>query len=399
MKQLNLGVVGYGNRGADRRACGRSRRTRPRLRSHGYSAPRGRNRAIAKFGDDTLVTDSLDALIDHAPDAVFVTSPDFAHAEHAVALLDAGIPVFVDKPLAITVEDADRILEAAHRTGTKLYVGHNMRHSPAIRLMKSIIDSGRIGKVMAVWCRHFIGDGGDRFFKDWHSERSKVNSLLLQKGAHDIDVIHWLAGGYSRRVTAMGGLTLYGDVADRAPADGSRLISDWLNRDKNWPPRANTGLNPVIDVEDISMLQMRLDNGVLASYQQCHFTPDYWRNYTVIGDEGRIENFGLGGDGCVRIWDRRTEFKEHGDEEIPIPQVEGGHHGADPALLAEFLRFVRDGVPTETSPVAAREAVAAGAQAADSLRHGAAPRDVPPLPEHLRAYFDEGQRSPQSNPA
>ena len=37
---------------------------------------------------------------------------------------------------------------------------------------------------------------------------------------------------------------------------------------------------------------MTLDNGVQASYEQCHFTPDYWRNYTVIGTEGRLENFG-----------------------------------------------------------------------------------------------------------
>lgn len=388
-QQLRLGVVGYGNRGviAKRAAEG-----------DGHSEvvavldphPAARRRAHRDFGPRVRIAESLDELADL--DAVFLTSPDDAHEEQAVALLRAGVPLFVDKPLAITVEGADRILQAAYESGTKLYVGHNMRHMPVIRLMKELVDAGRIGEVKAVWCRYFVGDGGDRFFKDWHADRRRVNSLLLQKGAHDIDVIHWLAGGYTRKVSAMGGLTVYGDVTDRHNGTDDRLVRDWLDRERNWPPQANTGLNPVVDVEDISMMTMQLDNGSFATYNECHFTPDYWRNYTVIGTEGRIENFGLGGEGYVRLWNRRTEFKEHGDEEFPIPEVPGGHHGADPALLAEFLEFVREGTPTETSPVAAREAVAAGALATASMRGDGSARHVPPLPPHVREYFDRGQQ-------
>ena len=126
-----------------------------------------------------------------------------------------------------------------------------MRHMPVIRLMRDIVSSGRIGEVKAVWCRSFVGDGGDRFFKDWHAERTNLNTLLLQKGAHDIDVIHWLAGGYSRRVSAMGGLTVYDQVTDRADHTG-QVVTEWLDRERNWPPLAQRGLNPVIDVEDIS---------------------------------------------------------------------------------------------------------------------------------------------------
>lgn len=387
-KQCRLGVVGYGNRGiiAQRAAA-----------ADGNSQvvavldPRAAARARARehFGPDVRLADRIDQLTDL--DAVFLTSPDDAHADQAVELLGAGVPVFVDKPLAITMEGADRILQAAYHSGTRLYVGHNMRHMPVIRLLKQIIDSGRIGEVKAVWCRYFVGDGGDRFFKDWHAERARVNSLLLQKGAHDIDVIHWLAGGYSRRVSAMGALSVYGQITDRHNGTGDRLVTDWLDREKNWPPLANTGLNPVVDVEDLSMLTTALDNGTFGTYNECHFTPDYWRNYTVIGTEGRIENFGLGADGVVRVWDRRTVFAEHGDEEIPIPVAEGGHYGADPALLAEFLQFVREGTPTETSPVAAREAVAAASLATESMRSGGSARDVPALPAHIREYFDRGQ--------
>ena len=77
-------------------------------------------------------------------DAVFVTSPDFMHEEHAVAALSAGKDVYLEKPMAISVEGCDRILNAAFENKRKLYVGHNMRHMSVIRKMKELIDKGRI---------------------------------------------------------------------------------------------------------------------------------------------------------------------------------------------------------------------------------------------------------------
>ena len=94
----------------------------------------------------------------------------------------------------------------AYETGARLYVGHNMRHMPVVQTMRQLIQDGAIGDVKAIWCRHFVGHGGDFYFKDWHADRSRTTGLLLQKGAHDIDVIHWLAGASTREVTAMGEL-------------------------------------------------------------------------------------------------------------------------------------------------------------------------------------------------
>ena len=386
---LRLGVVGNGNRGviAQRAAAADGNAV---VVAVADPLERARRRAREVYGPALEIGETVAAVIDADVDAAFVTSLDHQHADHAVQLLRAGIDVFVDKPMATTVADADRMLVTAQQTGSKLYVGHNMRHMPVIALMHDLVAKGRIGQVKAIWCRYFVGDGGDRFFKDWHAERANVNSLLLQKGAHDIDVIHWIAGGYTRRVSAMGALTLYGDVEDRQDRTG-QVVTEWLDREKNWPPLAQQGLHPVIDVEDLSMVTMALDNGVYATYTECHYTPDYWRNYTVIGTEGRIENFGLGDDGVVRLWNRRTEYTADGDEQFPIPHAEGGHHGADPALLAEFLEFVRTGAPTQTSPVAAREAVATGAVATTSMRTGSGALDVPELDPRVRAYFDGGQ--------
>ena len=104
---------------------------------------------------EASVTASLDELLAVGLDAVMVLTPDHQHATVAIAALEAGVPVFCEKPLAVTVEDADAILETARGTGTKLYVGHNMRHMPVVVLLRRLILEGRplvtpVGSVSAV---------------------------------------------------------------------------------------------------------------------------------------------------------------------------------------------------------------------------------------------------------
>ncbi|MBG6237098.1 putative dehydrogenase [Mycetocola sp. CAN_C7] len=345
----------------------------------------GRERAKTLFPDATVYATLDELLAAGGVDAAIVTTPDHTHEDIAVALLEAGIAVYLEKPLAISLDGADRVLGAAAATGTPLYVGHNLRHAAVVRVMREVIERGEIGEVKAVWVRHFVGNGGDFYFKDWHADRSKTGTLLLQKASHDIDIVHYLASGFTRRVVGMGDLMVYGDITDRHERPG-QTMTDWFSYD-NWPPAAQTGLNPVVDVEDVSMMLMTLDNGVQASYQQCHFTPDYWRNYTVIGTEGRLENFGDTAGGVVRVWNRRHEWQENGDVEYPIDGVASGHEDADRVTMTEFLDHVLDGAPTIVSPIAAREAVAAGSLAAASLRAGSTPLTIPDLPPAVIDHF------------
>ena len=388
MLDIKIGLVGFGARAGfypevDRPGEG------SRVSAVYDPDPGARQRAHDVM-PDALIADSYDELLASGVDAVMILTPDYTHAELTIQALEAGVAVFCEKPVAITLADADAVLETARRTGTRLYIGHNMRHMPVITLMRRIIQEGRIGEVKAIWCRHFVGHGGDFYFKDWHADRTLSTGLLLQKGAHDIDVIHWLAGAYTERVSAMGELSVYGDITDRRDRTGERM-PDWYSVD-NWPPLSQTGMHPTMDVEDISMVNMRLEGGILASYQQCMYTPDYWRNYTVIGTEGRIENFGDSSGGVVKLWNRRHEGFAEADEVFPIESNPGtGHDGADGLLIAEFLRFVRDGGTTATSPVAARESVATGILATESLRGDEGARSIPPLDPELIAYFERGQ--------
>ncbi|MFA5645813.1 MAG: Gfo/Idh/MocA family oxidoreductase [Candidatus Ratteibacteria bacterium] len=390
-KTLGIGLIGVGGRG---RIAHNAHQPEKGIRILGGADPYPHMIDAFKktYGDDIFTTNDYRKLLERKEiDAVFVTSPDFLHEEHAIAALEAGKAVYLEKPIAISIEGADRILETAYRKKGKLYLGHNMRHMSFILKMKELIDSGAIGEVKTVWCRHFIAYGGDAYFKDWHAEIAKAYSLLLQKAAHDIDVMHWLCGGFTEKVNAMGALTLYDRVQDRlAPGELHVPVRErW--KSQNWPPLSQTKFNSIIEVEDVSMMQMRFNNGIFACYQQCHYTPDAWRNYTFIGSEGRIENFAdLSGNKIIRLWNQRTEgYNPYGDQQYFIPVQTGGHGGSDTRIINEFLSFVREDSKVSTSPVAARYAVAAGYLAAQSLREGGIPKDVPPVPRPIADYFDK----------
>ncbi len=329
-------------------------------------------------------------------EAVFICAPDFLHEEMAIAALEAGKAVYLEKPMTITLEGCDRVLETAASTKSKLYLGHNMRHFPAVLKMKELIDSGAIGNLQAVWCRHFIDYGGDAYFKDWHSERKYSTGLLLQKGAHDIDVIHWLSGAFTRRVVGMGKLSVYDRCARRDAKDPMGYKYKLENREKwwsnaNWPPLSQTGISKKIDIEDHSMIMMQLENGVQASYTQCHYSADSCRNYTFIGDAGRIENIGDAGNCQIFLYNQRGSFMTRPDVVFNIREIAGSHGGADPRIVDEFVRFVKGECKASTCPVAAREAVAAGFLGTESLREGSMPKDVPPPSAKVLRHFAKGQ--------
>jgi len=375
MDDLRIGVIGSGSRGW--------------LASHAHKPGQG-SRIVAccdmneqtlaanreRYGNDIFTTSSPDELLRQKLDVVFVCTPDYLHEQHALAALETGAAVYLEKPMAITIDGCDRLLRLARAKQAKLFVGHNMRYMVIFRKMKELIDKGTIGEVKSAWCRHFISYGGDAYFRDWHSERRNTTGLLLQKGAHDIDVIHWLTGSYTRRVSAFGNLAVYGRC-ERRPQDGPGRANF---NSAHWPPLQQTGFSPAIDVEDQTVMIMEMENGVLGSYLQCHFAPDACRNYTFIGTEGRLENIGDGPDDPIFVWNRRRDcYRIIGDEVHRAEPVSGGHGGADPMIVNEFLDYIRTGKQTTATPEAARMAAAAGYQATMSLRNGGVPMDVPPL--------------------
>ena len=321
-------------------------------------------------------------------DGVVITSPDFCHEEHATFALKNKVAVYLEKPIAITLEGADKILQTAMENKTRLMLGHNMRYMAFVLKMREIIQSGMIGDVKAIWCRHFISYGGDAYFRDWHADSAKTGSLLLQKGAHDIDVIHWLANSRTVRASGIGSLSVYGNLPrrDKEKLDGLTIADVWTK--DHWPPLEQKGFSPLMDNEDINMVNLQLANGLHACYMQCHFTPDSCRNYTIIGTKGRIENYGNYGEKChVQVWNQRTDaFNLEGDITYRMPEVREGHGGADEKIINSFIGMLRGEEVPNSTPQGARYAVAAGLMGAKSIRNNSMPYDIPALSEELENF-------------
>ncbi|HLQ32960.1 MAG TPA: Gfo/Idh/MocA family oxidoreductase, partial [Chloroflexota bacterium] len=83
-------------------------------------------------------------------DAVWIATPNRFHAEHAILAAEHGKHVVVEKPMALSIEQAEKMLEAADKHGVKLLAGHTQSFSPAIRTMRKLIQSGELGKLCAI---------------------------------------------------------------------------------------------------------------------------------------------------------------------------------------------------------------------------------------------------------
>jgi predicted dehydrogenase len=155
-----------------------------------------------------------------------------------------------------------------------------------------------------------------------------------------------------------------------------------------WPLVSREILNEVVDVEDISMMSMQLHNGTLATYQQCHFSPDTWHSFTVIGSRGRMENVGEDTGGAViRVWNRPLPyFNPWGDEQHPIHR-ELQTHAEDSRMMAGFVAFLRGAETPVYTPVDARNAVAAADLATRSIRDQGDSFEIPRVDERVADFF------------
>ena len=167
----------------------------------------------------------LDLLSDDEVEAVAIATPAALHAEHAMRALEAGKHVFVEKPLAMTVSDGQRLAAIARERQKVLMVGHVLRYHPVIRKLIEEVRSGRLGTVRHIYSRR-LGLGKFRTEED----------VLWSFAPHDISIILAIFGQIPWRVSAHGRAMLNSHLADIARVHldfASGITADiavsWLN--------------------------------------------------------------------------------------------------------------------------------------------------------------------------
>ncbi len=110
----------------------------------------GANAGIAATAGVPMYQSLSEMLVKDRPDGIILATPNQLHAEQAIQCINAGVAVFVEKPVAHTLADGIRVCEAAEATGVKVLVGHHRRHSPILHKVVEVVQSGILGQLVGV---------------------------------------------------------------------------------------------------------------------------------------------------------------------------------------------------------------------------------------------------------
>ena len=126
------------------------------------------------------------------PNGAVIATPNPLHAAQATTVLEAGIPVLIEKPIADSLEAANRIVQTAERTGVPVLVGHHRRHNPIIKRAKSVIEDGTLGDIVAVQGQFWLYKPDDYFEAGWRMAPGAGPTLINL--IHDIDLLRHFCG-------------------------------------------------------------------------------------------------------------------------------------------------------------------------------------------------------------
>lgn len=205
MAELKIGIVGAGYMGS-LHAKVLQRDKRVRLAAV-YDIARERAEACAREHGARAVP-SLEALID-AADAVYIATPNTKHVEATLAALEAGRHVFCEKPLATSLEEARRVLEAGGKSRGLFQVGHNRRFAPVYQAVKRLLERDD----MVPHSAHSKMNRGELINPTWVCNPSITGGFLYETTIHMLDMLRWLLGEVES-VTAHATSHQYSEIDD-----------------------------------------------------------------------------------------------------------------------------------------------------------------------------------------
>ena len=146
--------------------------------------------AAELYDNPPTYTDLNEMLEKESLDCAIITTPDAEHESCAVTVLNHGVNVLIDKPLATSAKGCQNIIDAMKKSGKVAMMGFNLRHHPVLKKMKELIDEGVLGKIFLMENREFY-DGGRTYMSRWNGRKSYSGGLWNHKGSHDFDIFNW----------------------------------------------------------------------------------------------------------------------------------------------------------------------------------------------------------------
>jgi myo-inositol 2-dehydrogenase/D-chiro-inositol 1-dehydrogenase len=318
---MRIGLVGYGawgrvHAGAIRNISGLALAG---IVAHGEESAR----QAAQDNPGIKVHRRLDDLLkDSAVELVDIVVPNHLHAEMAIAALAAGKHVLLEKPLATTIADGERIVAAAQASGRYLGVGHELRVSKQWSRIKGLIDAGAIGHPryanLALFRRPYRpGAGG------WRHTADQVGSWILEEPVHYIDLLLWYFAGSGAPVE----IAAFGVPSSTGPR-----------------------------MHDAFTAVLRFADGAYAVFSQCLSGFQHSLTLELAGDAGAMRSWWAGAMDRTLSPEFALTLQRGRDAAVEPVAIE---KSGEVFELEEQLRRLVDDVPARAPLVSAREALRA----------------------------------------
>ena len=316
-----------------------------------------------------------------------ISTPDYVHAAPAVAAVERGYDVLLEKPIAPEPVDCLRVVRAADATGRLLQIGHCLRYSGFYARVHEIMASGRLGRLMNLSMAEHVGfwHMTHSFVRGKWGNRENAAPMILAKCCHDLDLMAWFVGRPCLRVASFGSLRHFRpeDAPPGAPercTDGCPVEETcvhyaprfYLKEFPGWPwsdvslatdlesrrraletgPYGRCVYRSGNDVVDHQVLAFEFEDGVTATFAMHGFAAVPGRTIRASGTLGELRGTFEKGE---------IEVHMHGElspEVITIPFAAVGHGGGDQGLIRHFVDVVRRN--------AAEEVLASGRVALES---------------------------------
>lgn len=282
-KQVRIGMVGYKFMGKAHSHAYRDvsfyfdTKVEPVLQAICGRDEEGVKEAAAKMGWLSYETDWRTLIKRDDIDLIDIVTPNNSHAEIAIAAAEAGKHVYCEKPLAMTLEQSKRMLEAVEKSNVIHMINHNYRFAPAIQLAKKLIESGRLGKIYhirATYLQDWIMD--PQFPLVWRLSKGVCGSGAHgDLAAHIIDLARFLVGEFKE---VNGIMETF--IKQRPIVEDSSGLSGKATSDKVGD----------VDVDDASVFIARFESGAIGTFEATRFAGGN-RNgnrFEINGEKGSI---------------------------------------------------------------------------------------------------------------
>lgn len=291
--------------------------------------------------------EEADALLERADDydGIIVGTPCALHASIAIKVARTGVPLFLEKPVAVTDEQAVELADAFRGRLDSVVVSFPVRLSPLFAMTQEIVASGHLGEINQIQAFNYVSYGGI-YFGQWYRDYGLTRGLWLQKATHDFDFLNSLVGAQPARVAAMETRKIYGgDMPEGLRCSACDLVDECMESPKNIELRGDDGgmgygdhwcaFGREIKHHDAGSALLQYPDGTHASYAQNFVTRrQAARRGAIITGYRATLDFDWYTD-TVRI------IEHHRDHvETHKARGAGGHRGGDAVLARTFLDVI-----------------------------------------------------------